>query len=117
MPTDPRRCSMWFLFFLLLPVSSFAQVPSSSAPNTITLWDMGGGIKSYSDSQGNMGTIQSFGGGLESYMIQTPNGQLQTGTIYSPPPIQPIQQMRPSQPMVPMNSSPCFQNQRALGRC
>lgn len=109
---------MWLLMLvLLLPVSSFAQVQSLPPSNNVTIMDMGGGLKSYSDSQGNMGTIQNFGGGLGSYMIQAPNGQTQTGTIYSPPPIQPMQPLKPLQPMEPFGSAPCFQNQRAMGRC
>lgn len=109
---------MWLLMLmLLLPVPSFAQVQSLPPPNNITIMDLGGGLKSYSDSQGNMGTIQNFGGGLGSYMIQTPNGQTQMGTIYSPPPIQLMQPMTPARPMAPFGSSPCFQNQRAMGRC
>jgi len=50
-----------------------------------TVIDLGGGIRSYSDSHGNRGTIMDLGGGFQSYQFSSPPGGLHSGTILSFP--------------------------------
>jgi hypothetical protein len=50
-----------------------------------TVIDLGGGLRSYSDSHGNMGTIMDLGGGLQTFQFSAPHGGLQSGTILTLP--------------------------------
>jgi len=50
-----------------------------------TIMDLGGGLRSYSDSRGNMGTIMDLGDGLQTYQFTAPHGGLQSGTILTLP--------------------------------
>ena len=50
-----------------------------------TVFDLGGGIKTYSDSRGTTGTIQDLGGGIQTFNFHSPQGRSQSGTILSIP--------------------------------
>ena len=50
-----------------------------------TVFDLGGGIKTYSDSRGTTGTIQDLGGGIQTFNFHSPQGRSQSGTIFSFP--------------------------------
>ena len=50
-----------------------------------TVFDLGGGIKTYSDSRGTTGTIQDLGGGIQTFNFHSPQGRSQSGTILSFP--------------------------------
>ena len=50
-----------------------------------TVFDLGGGIKTYSDSRGTTGTIQDLGGGIQTFNFHSSQGQSQSGTILSFP--------------------------------
>jgi len=50
-----------------------------------TVFDLGGGIRSYSDSHGNSGTIMDLGGGFQTYQFSSPRGGMQSGTILTLP--------------------------------
>ena len=50
-----------------------------------TVFDLGGGIKTYSDSRGTTGTIQDLGGGIQTFNFHSPQGRSQFGSIYSFP--------------------------------
>jgi len=95
-----------------------------------TIMDLGGGLRSYSDSHGNMGTIMDLGSGFQTYQYTSPHGGMQSGTIMTLPspnpsvpstpygltpapllpftprgPIMPREQMAPVVPLTPLTPS------------
>lgn len=67
------------------PAGAQMSIIQGSDGTSGTVMDLGGGIRSYSDSHGTMGTIMDLGGGFQTYQFSSPHGGMQSGTILTLP--------------------------------
>lgn len=97
---------------LLIVGNAWAQgvtIIQSNDGTSGTVFDLGGGIKTYSDSRGTTGMIQDLGGGIQIFNFHSPQGRSQSGTIFtspsisgSPPGSSPSTPFAPLPPLTPL---------------
>lgn len=81
----PVIVAIAFVSFGLTASAQDISLFQSSDGTSGVIIDLGGGIRSYSDSWGNTGTILDLGGGIQSYQFMSLHGGRRSGTILTLP--------------------------------